>query len=109
MLRLAMLATMVFLGASVGAAQTSAPADQAPATAPAPAAATPTPATAAAARTADRSSPDRLICEEEETLGTRLGRHRVCKTKAQWAQERQEMREVIRRRQDNYGCTGAQC
>ncbi|WP_375393423.1 hypothetical protein [uncultured Sphingomonas sp.] len=39
-----------------------------------------------------RPQPDKLICVEAQQLGTRLGGHRVCRTKAEWDQDRQNVR-----------------
>lgn len=37
--------------------------------------------------------PDRIVCEREETTGSRLGARRVCLTVAQWEDKRREHRE----------------
>ena len=37
--------------------------------------------------------PDRIICEKQETTGSRLGARKVCMTQLQWQQKRQEQRE----------------
>jgi hypothetical protein len=47
--------------------------------------------------------PNRIICEKEEEIGTRLGSKKVCKTWLQWQQQRQEHRESIERIQQNTG------
>lgn len=36
---------------------------------------------------------DRVVCERQETTGTRLGARRVCQTVAQWEAKRREHRE----------------
>ncbi|HEX7783526.1 MAG TPA: hypothetical protein VF509_12030 [Sphingobium sp.] len=67
-------------------------------TADAPAqAAAPTPAP-------DKSKSDRLICKDNEELGTRLKRNRTCKTSAEWAAERQGNREWLQHMQTNKSC-----
>ena len=38
---------------------------------------------------------DKLICEKEETLGTRLGAQKVCLTETQWQERRREQRETL--------------
>lgn len=43
------------------------------------------------------SNPDKVVCESEETTGTRLGARRVCMTVAQWADKRREHREALER------------
>jgi hypothetical protein len=45
--------------------------------------------------------PNKVICKAEETVGTRLGSHRVCKTAADWtadADANRESAEDIRQR-----------
>jgi hypothetical protein len=39
--------------------------------------------------------PNRMICEVEQTTGTRLGARRVCKTAMEWWQLRTEHRETV--------------
>lgn len=43
--------------------------------------------------------PNRMICEKQEVLGTRLAAKRVCKTAAEWAAEKQQARQQIDRTQ----------
>jgi invasion protein IalB len=40
-------------------------------------------------------NPNRVICEAQDTIGTRLGRRKVCLTAQQWAEKRAEHRVVI--------------
>lgn len=101
MKRLVISAAIVLFGAGLANAQTtSTPA---------------TPATAAASAAPTKSSApakgaDRIICEHEEVLGSRLQGRRVCKTAAQWAEERQAAREEVLRAQTMRGCgNGYQC
>ncbi len=35
---------------------------------------------------------EKLICVDAQQLGTRLGNRRICRTKAEWEQERQSVR-----------------
>lgn len=75
----------------------------------APALADATTATDTAATTASPAKP-KLICEHEDEIGTRLGGHRVCKTAAQWAEERRAAREAVDRAQTVRACNiGAGC
>jgi len=37
--------------------------------------------------------PDKIVCEKQETTGSRLGARKVCMTQLQWEQKRQEQRE----------------
>jgi hypothetical protein len=41
-----------------------------------------------------KGDPDQLVCERQETTGTRLGARRVCLTVAQWEAKRREHREA---------------
>ena len=54
---------------------------------------------AQAEETKVKDDPNRVICEKQEILGTRLASKRVCKTKAEWAEERRENRQAIDRAQ----------
>ena len=45
--------------------------------------------------------PNRIICEVDQPIGSRLGAHKVCKTALQWQQQREEHRESIERIQQN--------
>jgi hypothetical protein len=50
---------------------------------------------------AARSAPDpnQVICEKQEETGSRLAAHRVCKTRAEWAEERRLNRQDIEKMQ----------
>lgn len=39
--------------------------------------------------------PNRIVCERQETTGTRLGAHKVCLTVAEWAEKTREHRETL--------------
>jgi hypothetical protein len=39
--------------------------------------------------------PDRMICEKQEELGSRLGGKKVCKTAAEWQEWRQQNRDQL--------------
>ena len=55
----------------------------------------------------DRGSkrdPNQMVCEKHEVLGTRLATKRVCKTRAEWAEERRLERQTIERAQVSGGC-----
>jgi hypothetical protein len=43
--------------------------------------------------------PNRIICERQEEIGTRLGGKKVCKTAAEWQLERQQQREAVEKYQ----------
>lgn len=68
--------------------------------------AAPTAAPAPSATVKPASGGDRMICEREEELGTRLGGHKVCKTASQWAEERRIQRAEIDRSQTQRSCYG---
>lgn len=60
------------------------------------------PAFAQAAQPAQRQQtakpakdPNEVICEKQEEIGTRLSTQRVCKTRAEWAEERRTSRMDI--------------
>ena len=63
-------------------------------TAPAIAQIAPAPQAPPAAPAKDKDS-NRIICEREDEIGTRLGGKKVCKTAAEWQQERQQQRETL--------------
>jgi hypothetical protein len=50
---------------------------------------------------AAKSAPDpnQVICEKQEETGSRLAAHRVCKTRAEWAEERRLNRQDIEKMQ----------
>lgn len=43
------------------------------------------------------NSNDKVICEREEEIGSRLGGKKVCKTAAEWQEERRLQRQDIER------------
>lgn len=48
------------------------------------------------AATAKRANdPNRMICEREDEIGSRLGGKKVCKTAAQWDEQRRVQRETV--------------
>lgn len=47
----------------------------------------------------DTKDPNRIICEKQEILGSRLQSKRVCLTAAEWARKRLEDRQTIDRAQ----------
>ena len=38
---------------------------------------------------------NKIVCEVDQTTGSRLGAHKVCKTVLEWQQQRQEQREHV--------------
>ena len=64
------------------------------------------PATASAEQNKSAAKdPNRIICEKQEVLGSRLATKKICMTRAQWAdlqlQDRQEIDRVQVRRSAN--------
>lgn len=55
-----------------------------------------TPATATpSAPAANGKDSNKLICEKQEEIGSRLASKKVCKTAAQWQEERRQQRETL--------------
>jgi hypothetical protein len=52
------------------------------------------------------TDPNRMVCEVEQTTGTRLGARKVCKTAAEWAQLKREHRETLEKVQQQATSTG---
>jgi invasion protein IalB len=63
----------------------------------APAAAQPAPSdpAAPAPTTQKLRDPNRIICEREEEIGSRLGGKKICKTAQEWEQARQQSRNDV--------------
>ena len=49
---------------------------------------------------------NKMVCEVEQTTGTRLGARKVCKTQAEWAQLREEHRSTLEKFQQQATSTG---
>jgi invasion protein IalB len=49
----------------------------------------------------NRPDSNRVVCEEEEQIGTRLGDHKVCMTVHQWEERRSQARDNTDRVQQN--------
>ena len=58
-------------------------------------------ASESASKSAPKSDPDKVVCRLSNDTGSRLGRVRVCKTNAQWAEMRRQTKESIDRIQSN--------
>ncbi len=57
----------------------------------------------AAVATAKANPDDKIICQHEDTTGTRLGGHKVCMTKAQWREAAVQQRDAVKHAQDDRG------
>ena len=67
-----------------------------------PAAAPATHATPAPVVTAANTD-NKLICKQEDEVGTRLGGHKVCMTRAQWRENTLQEHDALKHAQDNLG------
>src|SRR3954451_18560937 len=63
--------------------------------------------TQAAPGAKNAKDPNRIICERQEELGSRLRGKKICKTAAQWDEERQQEREALDKFQRQNTSTGA--
>jgi invasion protein IalB len=53
--------------------------------------------------------PNELVCEKTEDTGSRLSSHRICKTRAEWAEEKLSQRMDLDKLQTQRGCTKNGC
>ncbi len=67
------------------------------------AAAVPVVAPAAPVITAADNPDHKMICKQEDEVGTRLGGHKVCMTRAQWRESTLEEHDALKHAQDNLG------
>ena len=63
---------------------------------------------AAAPATTEKQADDlnKLVCEKQESTGSRLAKKRICLTKAQWAERRLQDRQELERVQMQRGSKG---
>jgi predicted secreted protein len=54
---------------------------------------------AVAKEKADPNDPNRIICEKQEVLGSRLATKKVCMTAAEWKEQRAQDRQAIEKGQ----------
>lgn len=52
-----------------------------------------------AAQTQKLNPLDKVVCRTEETLGSRLGAHKVCATVREWQEQQQENRDALEKLQ----------
>ncbi len=57
----------------------------------------------------NKGGPNEVVCEKQEVVGSRLATQRICKTRAQWAEQRLNDRSEIERIQTQRGCTKNGC
>ncbi len=63
-------------------------------------------------RSGPNNDPNQIVCRTETTIGSRLNRTRICRTRAEWAQLREQERRVVERVQFNKqtcGDAGTEC
>jgi invasion protein IalB len=51
-------------------------------------------------------NPDEVICEKEDETGSRLSTHKICHTRAQWAELRQDDRSATEHAQSQRAMDG---
>jgi len=68
-----------------------------------------TPVLADGAKPRAKADPDKVICEDQPILGSRLGGKRICLTRAQWDDKYRQERQMIERSQVNSCQKGAGC
>ena len=49
--------------------------------------------------TGPSNDPSEIVCISESRIGSRLDRHRVCRTRAEWAEHRRQYRNSVDRAQ----------
>jgi len=70
----------------------------------APAIAQTAPAPQAASQAAKPENPlDKMVCRYEETIGTRLGSHKVCATLREWKDQEDENRQSVEKIEQGQG------
>jgi hypothetical protein len=52
------------------------------------------------------NSGDKIICERQDEIGSRLGGKKVCKTATEWQLERQQQRDDVQKEQQMITGTG---
>ena len=60
----------------------------------------------APAPAAEKAKKERLVCEKEEVIGSRLATKKVCMTAEQWQEQRARHREQIEKFQQQNTSTG---
>ena len=55
------------------------------------------------------ADPNRKICQEVDTIGTRLGKKKICATAAEWEEKKRQDRDVVdqSQRASQVGCSVA--
>ena len=95
MLKSTCLAAFLVVASAAGA-QTQAPASQIPDPNAAPGKAQAKPST-------DKTDLEKIVCEKQETTGSRLGTKKVCLTVAQWLEFKKDEQDQLQHLQQNLG------
>ena len=53
--------------------------------------------------------PNEVVCEKQEVIGSRLAMDKICHTRAQWADLRNQDRQAVEKMQTQRGCTKNGC
>ena len=56
----------------------------------------------------DAHDPNEVVCEKQEETGSRLSSHKICMTRAQWAEQRRLNRMDVDKMQMQRGCNAGQ-
>ena len=56
-----------------------------------------------------KNDPNETVCEKQEVLGSRLAVRRVCRTRAEWAEQRRSDRDAVQASQLNTCLKQAGC
>jgi len=57
----------------------------------------------------DSHDPNEVVCEKQEETGSRLASHKICMTRAQWAEQKRLNRMDIDKLQTQRACTDSSC
>ena len=57
--------------------------------------------TATTTKVGPGNDPNEIVCRRQQEIGSRLNTRRVCRTRAEWAQLRDQTRQVVDRVQEN--------
>ena len=60
----------------------------------------------ATTRSTVNGDPSQIICRRENQIGTRLTQHRICRTRAEWTELREQTRQVVERQQGEKQTSG---
>ena len=64
------------------------------------------PSTSTVSREGPSNDPDEIVCRYENTIGSRVNRTRVCRTRAEWAETKAQTRQIVDRVQSGRQTSG---